>query len=399
LLNKNIDSHLLLLKKTDNSIINSIEFEQFPLETSFRGKIKNKIKRVFQEFDLLRSWENRRYLKYWLDSSKLFDFANTPWRITHHPIYKEADIIHLFWVSEFLDYKSFFRKNKKRVIWTPQDLNPFTGGCHYPGNCKGYQKDCMNCPQLQETNYPNYSNYILNVKLNSLCNDNNITIVGSSKWILKESKSSILFRNFSYKYIPSGLDSNIFKQRDMACSRKVLNLPLNKKVILFVAESINDRRKGYKYLIDALESINNLKNVILCTVGSKNYLKLLNKNIIHIGMIADEKLMSIAYSAADVFIIPSLEDNLPNTVLESLMCGTPVIGFPIGGIPDMVQDGVNGLLCNKISSDSLTYTINDFLSNPEMFNRGRIREKAIEKYDLSIIADKYIRLYRKVLDE
>ena len=140
-------------------------------------------------------------------------------------------------------------------------------------------------------------------------------------------------------------------------------------------------------------------NLVLCAIGEKNNNLEAIDNVLELGSIYDEKLMSVAYSAADVFVIPSLMDNLPNTVLESLMCGTPVIGFPVGGIPDMIQDGVNGFITKEISVDSLVETINKFLNNPSCFNKTEIRENAIKKYDQKVQSEKYIDLYTKILNE
>lgn len=148
-------------------------------------------------------------------------------------------------------------------------------------------------------------------------------------------------------------------------------------------------------LIDALKKYNN-PEVLLCSVGSINeILDLQNYN--HIGKIYDERLMSIIYSAADVFVIPSLEDNLPNTVIESLMCGTPVIGFNIGGIPDMVENNVDGILCEKQDADSLLKGIITFFDNQDSFDRNKIREKAVKKYDEEVQAENYISLYKSIL--
>jgi glycosyltransferase involved in cell wall biosynthesis len=168
-------------------------------------------------------------------------------------------------------------------------------------------------------------------------------------------------------------------------------------VILFVADSITNNRKGFVFLKKAFEQLNN-DNVILCAVGNKNSeLESIN-NIVELGAIYDERLMSIVYSAADVFVIPSLMDNLPNTVLESIMCGTPVIGFPVGGIIDMIQHGENGLLTKEISATSLLESLKEFLkADSTVFNSKRIRENAVEKYNLKIQSEAYKKLYETIL--
>lgn len=138
--------------------------------------------------------------------------------------------------------------------------------------------------------------------------------------------------------------------------------------------------------------------MVLCAVGHKKVKLNFTNNVIELGAINDELLMSVAYSAADVFVIPSLMDNLPNTVLESLMCGTPVIGFPVGGILDMVKHEENGYLANEISADALKHEIEKFLNNSNQLKANEIRKNAINKYDLNIQAQNYINLYRSLLN-
>ncbi|MBA4058356.1 MAG: hypothetical protein C0490_26800 [Marivirga sp.] len=161
-----------------------------------------------------------------------------------------------------------------------------------------------------------------------------------------------------------------------------------------MADNVGNHRKGFAFLQRAFELLD-MDNITLCAIGLKG-IELGQKNVRLLGRIEDERLMSVAYAAADAFIIPSVEDNLPNTVLESLLCGTPVIGFPVGGIAEMIQDGRNGLLCNEISAGSLKDTISKFLRSEGGFNRAMIREQAVEKYNLSRQANAYIEIYNRI---
>jgi glycosyltransferase involved in cell wall biosynthesis len=172
-------------------------------------------------------------------------------------------------------------------------------------------------------------------------------------------------------------------------------LPLDKKIILFAADIVENSRKGFAFLQKALEKIQN-ENILSCAIGSKTQLDNHN-NIIALGRIVDERLMAIAYAAADVFVIPSLEDNFPNTMIEALLCGTPVIGFPVGGIIDAIDDEINGYICSEISVNALKETIEKFLENPNFFDRSKIAQNAKEKYALSIQAKKYIDLFQQIL--
>ncbi|MDJ1502652.1 glycosyltransferase [Xanthocytophaga agilis] len=329
--------------------------------------------------------------------SETFHFAHSQYRIEQHPLYKEAEIVNLHcMINNFLDYTTFFANKLKPIVWTLHDMTPFTGGCVYSEGCDGYISGCTNCPQLKGTDNSNYTADTLKVKQKSLEGMKNFTIVSPSIWLLNESKKSSLFKDFRHEHIPYGLNSKVFKPRDKAYSRDILGLPVDKPVILFVSHNIHNQRKGYQYLSDALKALKLQDKVTLCAVGAKST-ESTNNGFIELGSFSDERLMSMVYSAADIFVIPSIEDNLPNTVLESLLCGTPVIGFPIGGIPDMVKSGVNGYLCDNVSVDALAKQLNIFMDNPKIFNREQIRDEAVKKYDSSVQSRAYIKLYNELL--
>ena len=250
--------------------------------------------------------------------------------------------------------------------------------------------------RIREQREKNISDKNLAIKIKSLQPATNLTIVAPSQWLADEARKSEVFKNRRVLRIPYGLDSEIFKPVDRAYSREIFNIPTDKKVILFVADSISNNRKGFIFLKKAFEQLTR-DDVILCAIGQKNGELASLNNVLELGPIYDERLMSVVYSAADVFVIPSLMDNLPNTVLESLMCGTPVIGFPVGGIPDMIEHGKNGLLTKDVSVSGLKDTLLEFLDSANDFNRNSIREDAINKYDLKIQAQAYIDLFRDIL--
>jgi glycosyltransferase involved in cell wall biosynthesis len=311
-------------------------------------------------------------------------------------LYKDASIVNLHWVADFLDYKSFFEKNTKPVIWTLHDMNPFTGGEHYEEEYFG----------IDELGFPikrNISDEELRVakeniaiKKQALAKVANLTIVAPSEWLAAEARKSEVFINREVHCIPYGLDSEVYGPRDKNHSRELLNIHKDKKVILFVADSIDNNRKGFVFLKKAFEQLAD-PNLFLCSIGNKNSDLESLDTILELGPIYDERMMSVAYSAADVFVIPSLMDNMPNTVLESLMCGTPVIGFPVGGIPDMIQDGINGFITDEISVSSLVKTINKFLNNPSCFDPIEIRNDAVKKHDQKVQSQQYIDLFESTL--
>lgn len=395
---KGIESNVILRHKQKN-IKNTHELMPFIKATSILVRLKNKFKRVLREFKLLKTKKvskNDLFLRNRSNCLESFSFPYSNYDITKSEFYKQASIVNLHWVANFLDYKSFFEKNTKPVVWTLHDMNPFTGGEHYEEKYLGI--DELGYPVLRKKTQEeiDVSRENLELKHQIIKKVKNLTIVAPSKWLVKEAEESEVFKGRDIFYIPYGLDSELFKPRDKTYSREILNIPLNKRVILFVADSIDNNRKGYVFLKKAFEQLSD-SNIVLCAIGDRG--KELNslEGIIELGTIHDERLMSIAYSAADVFVMPSLMDNLPNTVIESLMCGTPVIGFPVGGIIDMIQDGENGFITKEISVNSLSDSLKKFLKSEVKFNRDSIRMNAMEIYNQDIQASKYIDLFQRVL--
>lgn len=397
LLNKKISSKVLL-KFKQNNWPESLEFLHPSIKLSTQQKIKNKFKKLLQELKIYspkpKKDINQNFLNNREKGLELFSFPNSNIDITETDLYKEADVVNLHWVANFLDYKSFFKKNKKPVVWTLHDMNPFSGGEHYEESLLGIAEKGNPLERNRSANEIEFSNQNLILKREILAEVDNLTIVAPSKWLVHEAQNSDVFGKFKVEYIQYGLDPDIYSPRDRNYSRDLLGIPKKKKVILFVADSINKNRKGFDFLKKAFKKLK-LENITLCTIGDSDKLEIENK-VVELGTIKDEMIMSYAYSAADVFVIPSLMDNLPNTVLESLMCGTPVIGFPVGGIPDMIQNGVNGLLTTEISVISLFETLTKFLDTPEKFDRNRIRKDAVKKYNQTIQAKKYIDLFKKI---
>ena len=397
LLAKNVTSNLLFKAKQE-IIPNSLQFKSRNKKKSIFLRIKLKIKRLLLELNLLevKPQVNESFFKERNSRLELFSFPNSNLDITESKLYKEADIINLHWVAGFVDYESFFKKNKKPVIWTLHDMNPFTGGEHFVEENLGIDNKGKPIKRILTDLEKETFSKGLDLKMKSLKNVYNLHIVVLCKWMYKEVKKSKLFYDFPVHLIPNGINTNVFKPRDKVYSKNIFNLPSEKKIILFVADSINNNRKGFIFLKKVFEQLNT-NDLILCTVGQKSVDFNSEKAVIHLGNINDERLMSIAYSLADVFVIPSLMDNLPNTVLESLSCGTPVIGFPTGGINDLIVHGENGLLTKEVSVDSLLETINLFLNSICNFDRNTIREKALNNYSQNIQANKYIKLFETIL--
>lgn len=398
LLNEGIESTLLLLKDTaPKDLASKIEFAEKENLKELTPS-DNLLQKIYKKFFVTDEQKKQNILSQVPNKLEWFSFADTGIEIQNHPAFKEADIINFHWVSGFIDY-SIFEKIKKPVIWTLHDMNPFTGGCHYSGTCFEYKNKCYQCIQLKDSIDERFSSSIFNYKKNYLNKFQNLTIVSPSQWLSNCSRSSALFSRFHHQTIPYGLDSKVFSPKEKIEMRKKYNLPVDKTIMLFVSyQSLYVRRKGYSILLEAISKIKNDSLCLLSVGGSSGNINS-NVPIIDYGFVDNENTMSELYSAADFFVIPSLEDNLPNTVIEALLCGIPVTGFPAGGIPEMIKTGFNGLIAEGMTVDALYDSIIHMAENIHTFNNNEIRKDAYERFDQKIQGKRYIDLFTSVLEK
>jgi glycosyltransferase involved in cell wall biosynthesis len=218
----------------------------------------------------------------------------------------------------------------------------------------------------------------------------NITIVSPSKWLKELSEKSLVFSGLNHCHIPYATDTNAFYYIPQDEARKILDITTDKKILLFVADNIDDKRKGFTLFKDALNLIEKDKSLILL-VGSQSGSTLNSEiEIRELGFIKDSKVLAQIYSSADLFVMPSLEDNFPNTVIESLCCGTPVVSFKTRG-SEAIEPNKNGILANDLTPNCLAQTITE--SMIINFNRERIAIDASKKYDLAVQASQYLEVY------
>jgi glycosyltransferase involved in cell wall biosynthesis len=306
--------------------------------------------------------------------------------ILENRLVKEADIIHLHWIAGMLDYPTFFKKNKKKVVWTLHDMNPFQGLFHYK------EDEIRNTPIAMELD-----DRIKVVKSDAIkYRKSSLVIVTPSDWLLKEVIQKSSFKKLEAVCIKYPIDTSLFSPQKK-CNFKMINhIPERNMVLLFVAEVVKFKRKGFDLLLEALKYLNHIPLTIL-VLGHEHQFEIENLDVRFLDTIKDDKTLSSYYSLADAFIIPSREDNLPNVMLESFACGTPVIGFPVGGIKEHVIDFETGLLAEVISSESLAKTIEKFYIHKEKFDRQSIQNYAKKHFNEELIAGKYIHLYKQVL--
>jgi glycosyltransferase involved in cell wall biosynthesis len=386
LLNAGIDSKVLVLRKTNNNFREVYEYE-FKIKNRRLAKIVQFFKKIlFLNMILERVIIKRKRPK----SLERLSFPVSNIDITDSKLFCEADIIHLHWVSNILDYKTFFAKCKKPIIWTFHDQNPFLGVEHYAE--KLLYPNEQGFPVIRQ-----FNDYELKIEekykrlKRKIFENMPMNIIALCNWMKNEITDSQMFPMAKIDIVPNGIDSGQFKILDKNNCKKLLGLPLNKKIILFVAEYTHNNRKGLNYL----QKINS-KDFLICSVGSKKTSQNKNTNFIELGKFYDPHLMNAAYCAADLYIIPSLMDNLPNTVIESLLSGTPVISFPVGGMPDMIKQKCNGYIAKDISVGALSETLGLFFRENVEWTPEEIRMDAVERFDISTQVKNMTHIYKNI---
>ncbi|MBQ8969050.1 MAG: glycosyltransferase family 4 protein [Bacteroidaceae bacterium] len=309
--------------------------------------------------------------------------------ITRRPEFQQADVIHLHWINQgFLSMKSLKKilQSGKRIVWTLHDQWPYTGICHYTEECDHYQTHCHHCPLLSPPADRDLSYQVFEQKLR-VYREGNITFVGCSQWIADEARKSPLTEGHRIVSIPNAIDHTTFHPIPKREARRQFfgkrsgktddGLPDDKPIVLFICQKVTDERKGVRYLEEAIKQ---LPDVRVIRVGQGGDYE-----------IRDERRMALLYAAADVFVTPSLQDNLPNTIVEAMSCGTPCVGFHVGGIPEMIHHLVDGYVARYRDADDLAQGIRYVLAHPELAETAA--QYARETYDEHRVAQLYMAEY------
>lgn len=321
------------------------------------------------------------------------------WSLNHHA-YSIADainvfnaeVVHLHWIGDNFLPASELSKINAPIVWTLHDMWAFTGGCHYAGDCNSYQKHCGNCPQLKQPSPNDLSQHIHQHKQDAL-NNLSLTVICPSQWLANCARDSSLLRGQDIRVIPNGIDTTAFKPLETKTARDAFNLPHHKKLVLFGAfGGTSDPRKGFDYLRDALRRLPN-DDIELVVFGAERPQALdVDLPVHQVGRLSDTVSMALLYSACDVFVLPSVQDNLPNTILEALACGTACVAFDVGGLPDMIQHQQNGYLARLGDLDDLVQGIQWAVS--EVPDPTLIHDDVVKRYALPHIAEQYVMLYQ-----
>jgi glycosyltransferase involved in cell wall biosynthesis len=315
----------------------------------------------------------------------------------------DADVYNLHWVSGLIAYRKFFATlpRAQPLVWTLHDMNPFTGGCHYTAGCERFRSTCGTCPQLGSKEAADLTARIHARKTIALARlgPETTRIVAPSRWMKAQANSSSLMRNFDVLWVPYGLDTDAFAPRDRGVAREVFGIPHEGKVVLFAAEAVGNYRKGFDLLIAAIDRLEIGEPVVLVSIGEDNTTQIPQSHI-SLGTLASARLLSFAYSMADVFVAPARQENFGQVVLEAMSCGTPVVGFDVGGLPDMIRPGQTGLLAPPEDIVALSNAIATLLKDNALRSRlsAECRRITIEEYALTIQARRYRTIYEDLIE-
>jgi len=314
---------------------------------------------------------------------------------------EEPDVFNLHWVANFVDIQSFFSVTESPVVWTIHDMNPLTGGCHYAFSCDRYVEMCGRCPQLGSSSDKDLSRAIWERKRSAFqtaVRENRLYIVSPSRWLAQEAERSALLKDAPIHVIPNSLDHTVFRPYKEEEVWNSLDIPNKHRVVLFIAQSPSYYRKGTDLLLEAFDGLDDAQNTTLVSIGEDKPDVPTALDHIHAGYVERDSALARLYSLADVFVISSRQDNLPNTVMEAMACGTPVVGFDVGGIPEMVRPGQTGWLAEPGDAHSLCSQVESALYNDAERNRRaqRCREVVEEEYTLSRQAEQYAALYESI---
>ena len=345
------------------------------------------------------------------------DIANTGSDITKLREFQEADIIHLHWINQGMLSLNGIRKilqSGKPVVWTMHDIWPATAICHLTLGCHYFVNRCANCKYLPGGGGSNDLASRIWRKKQQMQADENIYYVACSRWLESEAKSSALLKGQKITSIPNPIDTHIYKKGNKQEARQRLGLPQDKKLILFASQRVTNENKGMSYLIDACQKIHSRDGSCVPAVASEQsssancviilgghaeeVVEQLPMKAYPLGYVNDEQRIVDAYNAADVFVLPSLSENLPNTIMEAMACGVPCVAFKVGGIPEEIDHLKNGYVATYRDAADLAKGIQWVLEEADYES---LSQQAVHKvsqcYSQQSVALKYLDVYQQAM--
>ena len=349
-------------------------------------------------------WKENRFKKHNLFA---VDIANTGTDITVLPEFQAADIIHLHWINQGMLSLNDIRKillSGKPVVWTMHDMWPCTGICHHARECDKYHQECHHCPYIYKGGgKKDLSNQVFKKK-KEIYQSAPVTFVTCSRWLKERAGQSALLNGHTIVDIPNPISTGLFKPQNSLAARSKMELPTDKKLILFGSVKVTDKRKGIDYFVESCKLLAEMHpelkeelGVVVYGKNSEQLKPLIPFQVYALDYISNEKDLVNIYNAVDLYVTPSLEENLPTTIMEAMACGVPCVGFNVGGIPEMIDHLHNGYVAEYKSAEDLANGIIWTLSESEYQSLSEEAcRKAVSNYSESIVAKKYIDIYNKI---
>lgn len=335
------------------------------------------------------------------------DIANSGTDITRLPEFQEADIIHLHWINQGMLSLRDIRKilqTSKPVVWTMHDLWPATAICHYARQCTLFHSECGRCPLLPGKGSRGLANKVWKRKKQML-DGHRVTYVACSQWLAGEARKSALLQGQTVVSIPNPIDTRLFRPHDKEKAKAALGLPTDKRIVLFVSQRVTDPRKGMDYFVEAVRllaaqypELARQTGIAILGGHAEEVTTQLALPAYPLGYVSEPQRIVQVYNAADVFVLPSLEDNLPNTLMEAMACGVPCVGFRTGGIPEMIDHLENGYVAGFQQADDLARGIHWLLAEADGSVVSRqCLHKVARCYSQQSVANRYIDIYHQLL--
>jgi glycosyltransferase involved in cell wall biosynthesis len=328
-----------------------------------------------------------------------------PW----HRWFKDANVVQLYNThGNYFSHTVLPLISRRRpVVWRLSDMWPMTGHCAYSFECERWKTGCGSCPILSDRPelYRDTTALLWRIK-RTLYAHSHLTIVAPSQWIARLAQESPLLKQFDIHVIPNGLNTEVFHPVQRETARAQLGIGNSRRVILFSAESITDRRKGGALLSQALERLvadQSPANILLMVVGkdAQHWTPKLPFEIKRFDLVTSDEQLAVLYSAADVFVLPTLAENLPNGVLESMACGTSPVTFAVGACPEAVRHMETGYVARYKDIGDLAHGIKLLLEDSQL--RGRLEERcrqvARAEYSLDLQARRFLSLYQDIIKQ
>lgn len=386
----------LIAKKIDSTLLVQFKFsDDFTVEgpQTMGQKIFARI-RNFVGIFRMKMYKNKR--------NTLFSSSKVPFTDVAQRINKlKPDIVHLHWVNAgFLDIKDLV-DIEAPIVWTLHDDWPITGGCHIKWDCEKYKEKCGDCPVLNTGRTNDLSSFLFDRKIKYVPKVKNLTLIAVSRWLQECALNSPIYKGRNIVVLPNLIDMDVFSHFDKAMSRQLLKLPSAKRLILFGAmNATDDINKGFSLLLKALEHVPT-QDVELVIFGSSNPAvpPAFKHKAHYMGQLHDEISLKLIYNAADVMVVPSIQESFGQTAAESMSCGTPVVAFATTGLTDIVDHKVNGYL-------AVPYDVNDLAEGISwVLYQGvssELREASIDKvkrcFSSDVVVDRYIELYEQIVN-